>query len=157
MCYEGRRTDMNALTRNAIRVAVFALALGLFIPAAMAHITSGNRIRIFDGNLEAIAPDYERTPNSDYTTTTVSVHHHYFNHPGVTACPGAGDQYRIRIVRERTLQPDDFYAFRTMGCEASGDTDWDVGQTGNWHTDMQKESGATTTPWTVEGHLHYPN
>ncbi len=148
---------MNVLTRHLTRLAVFTLALGIFIPAAMAHITSGNRIRIFDGNLVAIQPDYERTPNSSYATTTVSVHHHYFNHPGVTACPGAGNAYRIRIVHEERFQPDDFYAFRTLLCEGSGDTDWDVGESGNWHTDMQKETGATTTPWSVEGHLHYPN
>lgn len=143
--------------RLCAEVLLALVALSIVVPAALAHQTSGNRIRIYDGNLVAVDPSYERTPTSDYTTTAGGTHN-YYNHPGVTYCPGVGNGYRIRIVRERTLLPDVFFSWKALGCESDANVTWSPTDTGNWHTDMQKESGSdASASWTVEGHMHYPN
>lgn len=134
-----------------IAAAVTAFFLALTAPAAIAHVTSGDRTNWSE------AWDFtgwNLIESANYNANAAGTHNVYA-HEG-SSCPGAGSSFQIRPVHEHTFIPDHTFAGKTFNCGVASNRTWSLSDTGDFHLDIQKVNGANGDTWFVPGHVHYP-
>lgn len=144
--------------RRGTALSVSVVVLVMVGPAALAHITSGNRDNWGSHSYTDVNPSFDPIGTSGYTTNLTGSHVVYTNATDGVTCQGAGNTYWIRTVHELPLQPDEISLplEYTCGTVSNHSYSW-ANDTGSFHLDIGKDQNACATCiWTAKGHTHYP-
>lgn len=138
--------------RGYVSVAAIIFVLGLTAPAAVAHVTGGNRD---NWNESWNFTGWNLIESANYTASSSGTHN-VWGHAN-SQCPGPGNQYQLRPVHEHTFIPDHAQGAGTYTCGVASNLFWDLSghESGDFHLDVQKVNGAGDG-WFVEGHTHFP-
>jgi len=137
--------------RRLVVATIAVFAVGLVAPAALAHVTGGNRLD-FTNSWSNVGSDL--IDGSDHSSGSGGIHNVY-GHQG-SQCPGAGNSYQIRLVHEVPILPDDFLPWKSYTCGVASNRQWNTSYTDNFHLDVQKVGGVAGNLWFIDGHVHYP-
>jgi hypothetical protein len=130
-----------SIKQRALAVIALAVVLsGIFMPAALAAGSFTWNCTFSDF---CLSRDYA-TPNSGRHTVTI-------DRP--SDCPGPGDRFNVRIVRERTLG-DDLGQWTTILCSTRSSVSRSFSVGGTFHFDIDKKGDGYT--WVVRGVTSYP-
>jgi hypothetical protein len=132
---------MSKIRKTLIVVLAAATIIGILAPAAFAG--SFHWYGFFTHRL--VSRTYVVCCAGTHRITTLSN----------SICNGPGNSYQIRVVHEE-FGPDTFYAWKSYNCGVAGARQWAIPQTGDFHFDVEKINGDTTSTWYVEGDITYP-
>jgi len=133
---------MTKMQKLAFFLAIVGLLGGMVVPA----FAAGSFTWQCDFADRCLSRDWQ-TPNTG--THRVQV---YAN----ASCPGDGNEYRVRIVRERTFG-DDLGEWSRYTCGNGGTKSRTFSASGTFHFDIEKaDTNNTTNVWTLKGETRYP-
>jgi hypothetical protein len=140
---ERRSESMPRYMRTLLILSIMAVMLGILAPAAFAS-----------GSFTWTGQFTHRLVSRQWSTPNTGTHR--INTNANSSCPGPGNIYRLRLVRDRTFG-DYFYGWQNNTCGYAGSHSWTAGSSGTFHFDAEKaDTTDTYWAWTISGTTYYP-